>query len=63
MTERPPRTAETIPTLIGLSSIVALVTLGVLHGVWISNLPNGLVSLAGGLTGAVLLGRRAWHPL
>lgn len=63
MAQQPSRTTETVPTLLGLSSIVALVTLGVLHGVWISNLHNGLFALAGGLTGAILLSRRPEQPL
>lgn len=63
MTQQPPPTTETIPTLLGLSCIVALVTLGVLHGIWISNLHNGLFALAGGLTGAILLSRRPEQPL
>ena len=63
MTQQPSPTTETILTLLGLSSIVALVTLGVLHGVWISNLHNGLFALAGGLTGAILLSRRPEQPL
>lgn len=63
MEEQPQRPAEAVVTLLVLSAIVALVTLGLLRGVWISNMHNGLFALSGGLTGTLLLSRRPGQPL
>lgn len=63
MPDQQPRHVEAVLTLLALCATIALVTLGLLRGLWLSNLHNGIFAVTAGFTAALLLSRRPGQPL
>ena len=63
MPHQHPRHTESVLTLLTLCATIALVTLGLLRGIWLSNAHNGVFAVTAGFTAALLLSSRPGQPL
>ncbi|MEZ0580083.1 LuxR C-terminal-related transcriptional regulator [Nocardioides sp. MH1] len=62
MTTEQPRPSDLLVPLVALGVVVALVSAGFAHGLWLANLHNGLLALAFGGVAAWTLLLRPRHP-